>query len=316
MTAITPIHRFIIGNTTNVDRVGTTPIDAEWAAGIPVSGRWRWSQRRNAWFGPAYAVSWSSGDNVGVPTGPWPGLGFGAIQCVAMPGGTPWDLYPHNTSVPGAPRYEFDELGDLTAVAATTTETGVIFIVQQATGLPSTSATAPPIDLDVLDYLGDAVLTNGTTVVTYADDLGDGDDGDGFIEWNARNLYERGVDNPGIWYLWGCIASPPHQILMESTDAGTPVIQGYGLYGSSGADPINDADLFQFFAGTGIGSGPPGTRGRPNGTLILMGDLPDDSVLSNGQMALWLDPTPSAAKLMIKAKDSAGTVVAGNVPLT
>jgi hypothetical protein len=40
-----------------------------------------------------------------------------------------------------------------------------------------------------------------------------------------------------------------------------------------------------------------------------------DADLEPSEMALWLDDTPGGAKLMIKAKDSAGTVVTGSVPL-
>lgn len=43
---------------------------------------------------------------------------------------------------------------------------------------------------------------------------------------------------------------------------------------------------------------------------------PSDSELSNGEVAIWIDPTPGSAKLMIKAKDSEGTVVTGEVVLT
>lgn len=40
---------------------------------------------------------------------------------------------------------------------------------------------------------------------------------------------------------------------------------------------------------------------------------PASGSLSNSQMVFWLDPTPGAAKVMAKAKDSAGTVVTGTV---
>jgi hypothetical protein len=42
---------------------------------------------------------------------------------------------------------------------------------------------------------------------------------------------------------------------------------------------------------------------------------PDDDNLNTGDMALWFDQTPGAAKFMIKAKDSDGTVVSGAWPL-
>jgi hypothetical protein len=43
---------------------------------------------------------------------------------------------------------------------------------------------------------------------------------------------------------------------------------------------------------------------------------PDDAALSAGHMALWLDQTNGAAKLMVKAKQADGTVVTGSVNLS
>lgn len=43
---------------------------------------------------------------------------------------------------------------------------------------------------------------------------------------------------------------------------------------------------------------------------------PDDSSLSNGELALWFDQTNGAAKLMVKAKTANGTVVTGNLALS
>jgi hypothetical protein len=44
--------------------------------------------------------------------------------------------------------------------------------------------------------------------------------------------------------------------------------------------------------------------------------LPADGALTNSSFALWLDDTPGATKLKIKAKDSGGTVRTGEVALT
>lgn len=64
-----------------------------------------------------------------------------------------------------------------------------------------------------------------------------------------------------------------------------------------------------------------------DGTATGIGDLlcrtpfirrnaaPADAELSAGDVALWLDSTNGASKLMIKAKSANGTVVTGNVPL-
>lgn len=44
--------------------------------------------------------------------------------------------------------------------------------------------------------------------------------------------------------------------------------------------------------------------------------VPASSDLGASTFALWLDPTPGSAKLMIKAKNSSGTVVTGSVALS
>lgn len=54
------------------------------------------------------------------------------------------------------------------------------------------------------------------------------------------------------------------------------------------------------------------------GNFIVGGDnaAPPDASLAAGQMALWLDDTDGAAKLMIKAKQADGTVRTGEVALS
>ena len=42
---------------------------------------------------------------------------------------------------------------------------------------------------------------------------------------------------------------------------------------------------------------------------------PADAALDNGNFSFWLDATPGAAKLMVKAKDSAGSVVTAAITL-
>lgn len=41
-----------------------------------------------------------------------------------------------------------------------------------------------------------------------------------------------------------------------------------------------------------------------------------DGDLAASEMTIYLDPTPGSAKLMVKAKNSSGTVVTGSVNLT
>lgn len=60
----------------------------------------------------------------------------------------------------------------------------------------------------------------------------------------------------------------------------------------------------------------PKLRIQSNGTIIFMKNAePADAELSASQFALWLDDTPGTSLLMIKAKDSGGTVVTGSVAL-
>lgn len=64
---------------------------------------------------------------------------------------------------------------------------------------------------------------------------------------------------------------------------------------------------------------PPGsdtTTVAPASLTSRVTSAPSDSSLSNSQFQFWLDDTPGATKLMIKAKDSAGTVRTGSVNLT
>lgn len=53
-----------------------------------------------------------------------------------------------------------------------------------------------------------------------------------------------------------------------------------------------------------------------DGFLIAFNTLPDPSGYDPGTCFLWFDDTPGSAKLKIRAKDSAGNIVAGEVPLT
>jgi hypothetical protein len=58
-------------------------------------------------------------------------------------------------------------------------------------------------------------------------------------------------------------------------------------------------------------------RVLPMGAIVIaQHSAPADVDIATGQMALWFDQTPGAAKFMIKGKDSDGTVVTGEVALT
>lgn len=76
--------------------------------------------------------------------------------------------------------------------------------------------------------------------------------------------------------------------------------------------PKNPADAF--LEKVGLGPQPPAVA--PNSLTSFVTVAPDDSSLVAGQFKLWLDDSPGSPKLMIKAKDSGGTVRTGSVTLT
>lgn len=54
----------------------------------------------------------------------------------------------------------------------------------------------------------------------------------------------------------------------------------------------------------------------PSSLTSFLTSAPADASLSPGQFKLWLDATPGTTKLMVKAKDSNGTVRTGSITLT
>lgn len=67
---------------------------------------------------------------------------------------------------------------------------------------------------------------------------------------------------------------------------------------------------------TDSGTWYPKLRVQSNGVVIFTNNAePADAELGNSQFCFWLDDTLGATKLMIKAKDSGGTVVAGEISL-
>ena len=56
---------------------------------------------------------------------------------------------------------------------------------------------------------------------------------------------------------------------------------------------------------------------QANARKIALGTAaPSDASIANGEVVLWFDGTVGAAKLMLRGKDTAGTVVNANIPLT
>lgn len=285
----------------------TPPLDSETVLPVATSGLNTWNWRAQAWFGPAYAVSWKAGDHVGIPTGPWPGVGHATVQGSTSHGATP---FISDQTVDAAPQYDFDD-NSTGNKAAPSDGSGVIFLIQTTTGYPHTPDVPPALAYNILDYLGDLVLTNGATPVPYALDDGDGADGDSFLIWANRHLYKR---TAGSWIYLGILSQPQSQISLSSTDKTQPVYEGFGGPGS-GTDPLA-ADLMRLFGDGGIGNYPhAGFRVRPDGTVVVMGAQQDDSMIGDGQMTIYFDSTPGAARLMIRAKDAAGNIVTGTLPL-
>lgn len=69
-----------------------------------------------------------------------------------------------------------------------------------------------------------------------------------------------------------------------------------------------------FLAQTGGGANVAGMN--QDGIFTSKNAAPVDANVANGQAFFWLDATPGATKLMVKAKDSGGTVRTGSLALT
>lgn len=209
--------RLLVGDRVPFDR-NTDP---------PTDGDWTWSNESRSWFGPAYEVSWQVGDNVGVV--PYvEGLGSGAVQPSTLVGAGP---YASDQPAEGIPQYDWNiNNPDGYVTTATVAGSGIIFIIQQEEGYGGPTAPARP-DLDVLDYLGDLVLTNGTTVVPWAPDEGDGDDGDYYLHRTEKTLYGPRATNGS----WGAntpiVLNNPNRPIDISADQDVPLLNGYAYSG-------------------------------------------------------------------------------------
>lgn len=90
------------------------------------------------------------------------------------------------------------------------------------------------------------------------------------------------------------------------SNIGTPVITARGKNGQLG-DLIRTQDYQQNTT----------WRVNKNGfPIIKKTTAPPDADLGASEMSIWLDATPGATKLKIKAKDSGGTVRVGEIPLS
>jgi hypothetical protein len=91
------------------------------------------------------------------------------------------------------------------------------------------------------------------------------------------------------------------QVAMIDEDD-VPLYQLFADGGSTvNADPWGGSDARTFAANRGF-------KVTTGSFVIARTSAPADADLTAGTVSLWLDDTPAATKLMVKAKDSGGTV--------
>jgi hypothetical protein len=106
-------------------------------------------------------------------------------------------------------------------------------------------------------------------------------------------------------YATGNAGTAPTNGSLKANPIGTA--NGLVVYSPSGAT----GDLARFLPNSVLK-----TRIDKNATIITgVNAAPADADLNNSEVALWLDATPGATKVMFKAKDSAGTVRTATVAM-
>lgn len=142
---------------------------------------------------------------------------------------------------------------------------------------------------------------------------------------NATSLTLGAWHNPGDgnssfvsssvgWYISGGISNHlgVNTVPFTGTQASIQVDQATTLGGAVRGVTGQSANLFEWQDG----SGNPLTTISENGYWTTRKtSAPPDLELANSEVALWLDATPGATKLQIKAKDSGGVVRTGSVSL-
>lgn len=122
---------------------------------------------------------------------------------------------------------------------------------------------------------------------------------------------EQGI--PGAPGARGPIGLPGIPIVGEDGPEGEQGVPGpQGIQGPPGLPGV-------FWVGEDGPEGEQGIRGEqgPRGlNTVTSNAAPADASLATNELAFWFDSTVAASKLMIKAKDAAGTVVTGSVTLT
>jgi hypothetical protein len=229
----------------------------------PTDGTWGWSAAMGLWIGPAYEVSWQVGDNVGRPT--WTAGEFDLLTSELV-GGTP--LATQQATSGDYPQW--GSAGGGSGGAAVNAGTGIVYLIEIEDGFGGPTAPPQP-DLNPLDYLGDLVLTNGTTPVPWTEEPGSGEDGTLWRDTISGLFY--GPRTSGAWGVsLGALFDPSTFHVLTNTIIFAPT------------DPL------------------------AAGVVINAGTEPADNYMSTGEVALWYEDTTGAPVLHAKAIDAVGTV--------
>jgi hypothetical protein len=158
-----------------------------------ISDPWRWWSTFSGWVGPAYAVTWLTGDAVPVPTLP---AGAGSLYVLIGPGASPDAV----NSGAGFAAFGNSSIGDTASdpLVAAADGAGVAFLVQIE--VDSTHTVVPEPAVDITTMLGD--VTVGAPSVW--GETGDGNDGDGWIDTSTGEMYgpkTAGAWGPARWVL-------------------------------------------------------------------------------------------------------------------
>jgi hypothetical protein len=129
------------------------------------------------------------------------------------------------------------------------------------------------------------------------------------------------VDDPSKTALKidGLAAQSARLFQVHSQDGSGLDIDGDGAGGVAAIDLFDTVGNDLALLGSGVISINADTEVRITGSLIdfrAAVAAPSDGSLISSSFALWLDATPGATKLMVKAKDSGGTVRTATIPLS
>jgi hypothetical protein len=116
------------------------------------------------------------------------------------------------------------------------------------------------------------------------------------------------VKGSGAYYN----AANENLLLRVLNDDGTPVVS----VDSGGAVSVVLAAADTAFVVRDLSNGHIPLQVSRNQLRLLLPTVPADGSLADSEFSLWLDATPGATKLMVKAKDSGGTVRTAAIALS